>query len=96
MKIAVIGAGTMGSGIAQLASTSGCEVQLYDVRDEALRIAQENLLKILNRLVEKNKISIFEDDILTEITNKLKLIGFLSVRVDPDGYRPGKINVITD
>lgn len=46
--------------------------------------------------VEKERISIFEEDVLNEITNKLKLIGFLSVKVDPDGYRPGKINVITD
>ena len=46
--------------------------------------------------VDKDKISVFEDDILDEITYKLKLIGFLSVRIDPDGYRPGKINVIAD
>jgi len=46
--------------------------------------------------VDKDRISVFEDNLLNEITNKLKLIGFLSVHVDPDGYRPGKINVITD
>ncbi len=46
--------------------------------------------------VDKDKISVFEDGILDEITGKLKLIGFLSVKIDPDGYRPGKINVITD
>ena len=46
--------------------------------------------------VDKDKISVFEDGILDEITNKLKLIGFLSVKIDPDGYRSGKINVITD
>jgi uncharacterized protein len=46
--------------------------------------------------VDKDKISVFEDKILNEITIKLKLIGFLSVKIDPDGYRPGKINVITD
>lgn len=46
--------------------------------------------------VNKDQISVFEDDIFCEITNKLKLIGFLSVQIDPDGYRPGKINVITD
>lgn len=46
--------------------------------------------------VDKDKISVFADDILDEITDKLKLIGFLSVKIDPDGYRPGKINVITD
>ena len=46
--------------------------------------------------VDKDRISVFEDNILAEITNKLKLIGFLSVQIDSDGYRPGKINVITD
>ena len=46
--------------------------------------------------VDKDRISIFEDNILAEITNKLKLIGFLSVQIDSEGYRPGKINVITD
>lgn len=46
--------------------------------------------------VNKDQISIFEDKILNEIIDKLKLIGFLSVQIDPDGYRPGKINVIAD
>jgi pyridinium-3,5-biscarboxylic acid mononucleotide sulfurtransferase len=46
--------------------------------------------------VDKDRISVFNDNMLDEITNKLKLIGFLSAHVDPDGYRPGKINVITD
>jgi len=46
--------------------------------------------------VDKDRISVFEDNILAEITNKLKLIGFLSVQIDSEGYRPGKINVITD
>ena len=46
--------------------------------------------------VDKDRISVFEDNILSEITNKLKLIGFLSVQIDSEGYRPGKINVITD
>jgi uncharacterized protein len=46
--------------------------------------------------VDKDKISVFEDGILDEITSKLKLIGFLSVKIDPDGYRSGKINVIAD
>jgi uncharacterized protein len=33
---------------------------------------------------------------LDELVAKLKLIGFDSVTVDSDGYRPGKINVIAD
>jgi uncharacterized protein len=46
--------------------------------------------------VDKDRISVFADYVLDEITHKLKLIGFSSVQIDPDGYRPGKINVITD
>jgi len=47
--------------------------------------------------VEKEKISILSNGaIFEEITKKLKLIGFLDVIIDPDGYKPGKINVIAD
>jgi len=46
--------------------------------------------------VDKDKISVFEDRLLNEIKLKLKILGFSSVEVDPDGYRPGKINVIVD
>ena len=33
---------------------------------------------------------------LKQITEKLKMIGFSSVEVDPEGYKPEKINVIAD
>ena len=46
--------------------------------------------------VDKKMISLFDDIILKQITEKLKIIGFTSVEVDPDGYKPGKINVIVD
>ncbi|MFB5627393.1 MAG: ATP-dependent sacrificial sulfur transferase LarE [Nitrosarchaeum sp.] len=46
--------------------------------------------------VDKEKISVFNDNMLNEITSKLKLIGFSSAHIDPEGYRPGKINVIID
>ena len=47
--------------------------------------------------VEKEKILVLNDDaILEEITAKLKLIGFSDVIIDPEGYKPGKINVIAD
>ena len=45
--------------------------------------------------VNRDKISILQKEI-TEITNKLKIIGFSDVMIDPEGYRPGKINVIAD
>ena len=47
--------------------------------------------------VEKEKISILRDvSIFEEITKKLKLIGFSEVVIDPEGYQPGKINVMAD
>lgn len=66
-KIGVLGAGTMGSGIAQVASTAGHQVVLVDINEEQLKKAQSSLQKILARLVEKGKIdqnkanSIFEN-----------------------------------
>ncbi len=46
--------------------------------------------------VEKQMLSRFDELILKQITEKLKMIGFTSVEVDPEGYKPGKINVIAD
>ncbi len=47
--------------------------------------------------VEQKKIWVLSNEIiLDEITKKLKLIGFSDVIVDPEGYKPGKINVIAD
>ena len=55
--IGVIGAGSMGSGIAQIAATNECKVLLFDNNSKALLKALEKLEKILNRLVQKNKIN---------------------------------------
>ena len=55
--ISVIGAGTMGSGIAQVAGTHGCQVNIIDSFPEALENSQSKLKSILNRLVEKGKIN---------------------------------------
>ena len=44
--------------------------------------------------VDKKMISIFDDNIMNQLNEKLKIIGFTSVEIDKDGYRPGKINVI--
>ena len=57
IKVSVIGAGTMGSGIAQIAATKGHEVCLYDSFNESLENSKNKLNKILHRLVEKEKIN---------------------------------------
>ena len=56
MIVGIIGSGTMGSGIAQVAATSGCIVKLYDTNEVALKKAKSSLEKILNRLIEKGRI----------------------------------------
>ena len=44
-----------------------------------------------------DELSLLEDNsILQKIKNQLKLVNFKDVSVDPEGYRPGKINVITN
>jgi 3-hydroxybutyryl-CoA dehydrogenase len=56
MNVGIIGSGTMGSGIAQVAATSGCMVKLYDTNQAALDKSKIALEKILNRLIEKGRI----------------------------------------
>ncbi len=56
-RIGIIGAGTMGAGIAQVAAMAGHEVLLYDSRPEALTKARDSILNVLNRLAEKGKIT---------------------------------------
>ena len=56
-KVGIIGSGTMGIGIAQVAATSGCQVFLYDANIAQTEKSLENLQKVLARLVEKQKIT---------------------------------------
>ncbi|MGB0403474.1 MAG: 3-hydroxyacyl-CoA dehydrogenase NAD-binding domain-containing protein [Salibacteraceae bacterium] len=68
MKVAVIGSGAMGSGIAQIAATAGHEVTLYDNNPDSLEIAGQKLTKILYRLVEKGRMTqVQADDVLSKI-----------------------------
>ena len=56
IKVGVIGSGSMGSGIAQVAATAGHEVVLFDTNQESLGKAMVKLQRILARLVEKGRI----------------------------------------
>lgn len=57
ITICVCGAGTMGSGIAQVAATSGFNTVLFDVNKIVLEKAKEIIQKNLSFLVNKEKIS---------------------------------------
>ncbi|MFC2992483.1 MULTISPECIES: 3-hydroxybutyryl-CoA dehydrogenase [Halomonas] len=60
--IGVVGAGTMGQGIAQVLVQSGFDVQLYDVADEQLERARGSIDKGLGKLVAKEKLSDADKD----------------------------------
>jgi 3-hydroxybutyryl-CoA dehydrogenase len=56
-KIAVVGAGLMGSGIAQVSAVAGLEVVMRDVTDVALQRGKDGIEKSLTRFAEKGKIA---------------------------------------
>jgi 3-hydroxybutyryl-CoA dehydrogenase len=60
MKVSVIGAGTMGNGIAQVFAQFGNDVNLIDVKQEYLDRASAVIEKNLGRMVKKEKIT--QDD----------------------------------
>ena len=55
--IAVLGAGTMGRGIAQVFAQSGFDVRLFDVFPAALDAAQSQIKSMLDKAVEKGKLA---------------------------------------
>ena len=67
-KIGVIGAGTMGCGIAQIAAQNNHSVYLIDKNSDQLDKAIISLNKILTRLCEKGKITPNEK---TEIQDRI-------------------------
>ena len=56
-QIGVVGAGTMGSGIAQIAAQAGCSVVLVDAAQEALTHSETQLSRVFRRLVEKERLT---------------------------------------
>jgi 3-hydroxybutyryl-CoA dehydrogenase len=58
--ITVLGAGTMGHGIAQLAARAGCEVRLYDVDPAAIERGLKKLRESLEKAVQKGKLAAAE------------------------------------
>ncbi|MGE8433248.1 3-hydroxyacyl-CoA dehydrogenase NAD-binding domain-containing protein [Chryseobacterium joostei] len=67
-NIGIIGAGTMGVGIAQVAATAGCKVVLFDANAPQIDKALSGLEKTLQKLAEKGKIS---QEKATEIRNNI-------------------------
>jgi 3-hydroxybutyryl-CoA dehydrogenase len=55
-KLGVIGAGTMGNGIALMAAQIGCDVVMRDIEDSFVERGIQNIDKFLTKSVEKGKI----------------------------------------
>lgn len=68
LKVSVIGAGTMGSGIAQVFAMAGDETTLIDIYKEALQKGKANIERSLQKLGEKSALSTEPDKILSSIT----------------------------
>ncbi|MEX2483638.1 MAG: 3-hydroxyacyl-CoA dehydrogenase NAD-binding domain-containing protein [Brumimicrobium sp.] len=66
--VGVLGSGTMGAGIAQVAAQQGHNVVLVDIDEDAIEKAKMNLQKIMNRLVEKGK---WKQDFANETYNRI-------------------------
>ena len=67
-KIAVIGSGTMGSGIVQVCAQAGYNVVMRDINQEALDRGMKTVSKNLDRLVKKEKIT---EDAKAQIISKI-------------------------
>jgi len=61
-KVGVVGAGQMGSGIAQVCAQTGLDVRLGDIADEALQRGVNRISAGLDRLVSRNRLSTQDRD----------------------------------
>ncbi len=80
-KIMVVGAGQMGSGIAQVCAQSGYDVLLYDIDEKFTKRAIEKITHFLSRGVDKGKIT--EED-KNKALSKIKTTVNLSDGKDAD------------
>ena len=80
-NVGIIGAGSMGIGIAQIASTSDCNVFIFDQNKSASEQAVKKLEKVLIRLIEKGKISTIKKD---SILSNIKIVESLESMKDSD------------
>jgi len=61
-KVGVVGAGTMGNGIAQIAAQIGCDVVMRDIEMRFVEGGMNNIERFLSKSVEKGKMDATEKD----------------------------------
>jgi 3-hydroxybutyryl-CoA dehydrogenase len=82
--IAVVGAGTMGNGIAQVSARAGYDVVMHDVRNEFLERGMSAIDKSLQRDVDKERLS---------GTDKQSIIGSIKTTTDLSGLKDASLIV---
>ncbi len=78
--IFVVGAGTMGNGIAQVAATSGYQVTCMDVMPAALEKAKAAIAKSTSKLLEKGMLTQEQKD----LADKINYVGDMGTMQDAD------------
>lgn len=81
-KVAVIGAGTMGNGIAHVFALNGFKVQLIDINEVYLKKGIENITKNLDRQVAKNIIG--DSEKINTLQNISTAIGYQNIDKESD------------
>jgi 3-hydroxybutyryl-CoA dehydrogenase len=81
-KIGVVGAGTMGSGIAQIAAQAGFDVVMCDIEESFVQSGLSRIEKNLSKAVEKGKMSVEEKaSVLSRVKGTLLLEDLAEVDV---------------
>ncbi len=79
MKIGVLGAGQMGSGIAQVCIGAGFQVLLCDIDERILLSAKDRIEKGISKMIEKKAISEDLNSVMARLETSLSLDGFKEV-----------------
>lgn len=81
-KIAVIGSGTMGNGIAQVFAMNGFSVYLADLNNDLIERAILNISNSLDRLIKKEVMDITKKN--STLSNISKVVGHINIPPDVD------------
>ncbi len=73
LTMGIVGAGTMGKGVAQVAALSGIHVLLFDTDQNATLNALDFIKNMLKKSVEKGKLADTEADKALSLTPKMQL-----------------------
>lgn len=80
--IAMVGAGFMGAGIAQVSAVDGIKVLLKDIKEETIATAKQTIYKDFEKKLKRKNITAPEvDEILNRVESKLDYSGFDKVDV---------------